>query len=138
MKFNRNTYLGLLAICFLFLTACSTPQLAPGGVYQGNTVLYTMDNSIDTSYAFLDLFTKWENDNRVILSKRPEITKAADAIRINAPGWFKSAVACRDAYIASPTDTNQQKFTAALAVLRQAVTEATKYYLEANNLKPTK
>lgn len=124
---KRNiVYTILLAFC-LSLIACTSTKLAPGGVYQGDTVLYDIDYSIDMPSAFLHLFVKWEYDNRALLAKKPEITKAADEIRKNAPKWEQTAVAMRDAYKRNPTDDNKSALEASLAVLRQATLEAAKY-----------
>lgn len=114
---------------FLAITAF-TPgcaQLDPAGVYHGDKILYTADASTVTSYQILDTFTKWDRDNEALLKAVPGIHAAADNIRANAPGWFKTAYALRDAYKADPSEPNKDALESALSVINQAVKEALLY-----------
>ncbi len=115
----------LLVALLLSLQGCGT--LDPAGVYKGDAVLYHSELGITTSYELIHTFVEWEMDNRTILSKWPEIKKAADDMRKNAPRWKATADAMHDAYEAYPSDTNKQALEKALAILKTAMTEATKY-----------
>jgi hypothetical protein len=100
-------------------------SLAPGGVYQGDKVLYDADQTIATSYDLLHTFVTWERDNRPALASQPAIKRSADSVRSNAPKWFSAAVACRDAYKANPGAGTLAPLQQSLAVIHQAVIEAT-------------
>ena len=106
-------------------TGCGT--LNPAGAYAGDKVLYDADAGIATSYDLLHTFVKWEYDNRAALAGTPEIKGYADSVRRQAPQWFASAIALRDAYHAAPNGGTRTALQSALAVLRQATTEATRY-----------
>lgn len=107
-------------------TGCSSTQLAPGGAYT-DTTLYAVDQTIVTSKAVVDTFLSWEKSNRPALVKYPQITAYANSLRDQYEGWNTSALALRDAYKANPTSDGLSKLNAALAILRSALTEATKY-----------
>lgn len=119
----------LVAACFSE-TGCST-KIDPAGVYQGDKTLYNADKAISESYDVMTAFLRYELSNREALRSTPEVGKAADNIRDNAQRWIKSAVALRDAYATSPTGANKSKLNQAIAVLRQAVTEASGYLAKA-------
>lgn len=97
---------------------------ATGEMKTPDRVLYDSDFAIATAYSVVHSFVKYEYDNRAALAGTPEIKKSADKIRAGAPGWFKSAVAVRDAYAANPTVENRTALQKALDVLQQAVIEA--------------
>jgi len=107
------------------LAGCGT--LDKTGIYGGDKALYDADVTIATSYDLLHTFVKWEYDNRDALSGTPEIKQYADTVRRQAPQWIQSAVALRDAYKAAPTNEARSALTTSIAVLRQAMVEATKY-----------
>jgi hypothetical protein len=106
---------------------CKSRELAPAGVYQGDKTLYNADKVISESYDVMTAFLRYEVQNREVLRSTPEVSKAADNIRDNAQRWTKSAVALRDAYASNPTSDNKNKLNQAIAILRQAVTEASGY-----------
>lgn len=110
-------------------------HLAPEGVYHGDSVLYHAELSTRTSYDLLHVFVQWELDNRAALAKWPEITKAADHIRLNAKQWFATANNLHDAYAADPSQDNRDKLQTALAVLQTALLEANGYMLQAATRK---
>lgn len=116
-KLQLVPLLALLAI----LAGCGT--LDPTGVYKGNKVLYDADQVIATSYDILHTFVVWEYQNRKLINN-PQVTAAADNIRVNAPRWFASAIALRDTYKANATSANATALQTALALLHTAVSEA--------------
>ncbi len=96
----------VLGLTALFSSVgCNSTKVAPAGAYHGDSVLYSADLTLTSSYTVLDTFLTWEYTNRAALAGNPGITKAADNIRTNAKHWFSSAEALRDAYAASPTST---------------------------------
>lgn len=105
----------------LFTFGCGT--LDPSGVYQGDALLYRTEAVIPTAYSMLHEFVKFEHENRASLP--PEVTAAADHIRVNAKGWFTAAFALRDAYAADPSPENRQALENQLKTLRGALTTAT-------------
>lgn len=117
---------GLLA---LGMTGCGT--LNKSGVYGGDKTLYAADLTITTSYDVMHTFVSWEYQNRKALAGIPEIKKYADTVRTGAKKWIATAVALRDAYSASPTQTNADSLNRALNVLREAVTQSTGYLTQA-------
>lgn len=111
-------------------SGCSR-KLDPAGAYQGDKTLYNADKVISESYDVMSSFLKYEYSNRAALQATPEIGKAADNIRDNAQRWIKSAVALRDSYATNPTSENRSKLDQAVSVLRQAITEASRYLAKA-------
>jgi len=121
--------IALLALLPLFLLAgCGTLQT--GGVYSDQQDLYRIDATINLSYEVIHTFVTWEMNSRPVLTARPEITKAADRMRIGAPKWFGTAFALRDAYAAAPNDGTKSALETSLAVLQAAMAEATRYMAE--------
>lgn len=90
-------------------------------------VLYNADFGIAVAYDALHAFVKFEFDNRAAMAGTPAIKAAADKIRAGAPGWFKSAVAVRDAYASNPNAENRSALQQALDVLQTAIVEANRY-----------
>lgn len=116
----------LLALLLpLLFVGCGT--LDPAGAYKGDKVLYVADQTIVGAYDALHAFVKWEFQNRDELSDDTEVTEAADAVRLGAKRWISSAIALRDVYAAQPTAENRDRLNAAIAVLKQALTEAAQY-----------
>lgn len=124
-----------LAFMVLLLSACGT--LDPAGPYAGDKILYEADQTIATSYAFLDTFVTWEKANAAGLTAQPAIHQAAEKIRREAPEWFKSAVTLRDVYAREPTPANRQSLAAILGVIQAALVEATHYLLAGKHPIPT-
>lgn len=118
-----------LAFLVLLVSACGT--LDKTGPYAGDRILYEADQTIATSYAFLDTFVTWEKTNAAGLTAQPAIHQVADKIRREAPQWFASAVVLRDAYAREPTPANRQSLAAVLGVIQAALVEATHYMLTA-------
>jgi hypothetical protein len=114
--------IALAAASALFITGCGT--LDKTGVYAGDQVLYNTELGIATSYDVVHTFVSWEKENRSALAKWPEIKQAADLMRRDAPTWFKTAHALRDAYALDPSPQNRDALQTALRVLRAALTEA--------------
>ena len=112
----------LSAAAALLGAGCGT--LDKTGVYAGDQVLYTTELTITTSYDVVHTFVTWEKENRSVLAKWPEIKQAADLMRQDAPHWFKSAHALRDAYALDPSPENRDALQTKLRVLRAALTEA--------------
>jgi hypothetical protein len=115
----------------IFETGCHT-QLSGTGVYGTDTAAYDMDLAISTSKNVIESFLTWEKANRPLLStKYPDIRVYADKLRAEAPGWLKSAVAVRDSYATTHSQTDKTAFDAAMSVLDQAVTQAQTYLAKA-------
>jgi hypothetical protein len=87
-------------------TGCAT-QLAPQGVYQGDTVLYRAELASVSSYQLVDTFLKWEYDNRALLSTHPEIKQAADFLRVNYPSAKTNLDAAIEKYRVLATPENK-------------------------------
>lgn len=118
-----------ITVSSLLLAGCvSSGDLAPEGVYQGKAVLFNTDTTLNSAYASMDTFLKWEYDNRAVFSTQmPEIKKAADHIRANGQQWINSAFALRDVYELNPTEENRANLQQILTVIRTALLEAAKY-----------
>jgi hypothetical protein len=69
----------------------------------------------------------WEHNNRVALGSMPEVTAYADTLRKQSPRWFNSAIVLRDTYANVPNDGTRDALTSAIAVLRQAMGEASRH-----------
>jgi hypothetical protein len=114
-----------LMIAPAVLSGCR--NIDPAGVYRGDKVLYNADKTIVDSYDILHAFVTFEFENREALKATPDVANAADQIRLNAQKWTDSAIALRDAYVASPTPENRSKLEDGVRVLRQAMTQAQNY-----------
>lgn len=124
----------LLAFLFVACIACilTTTQfgcraLAPGGVYDGQKVLYEAETTIPASYQLVNTFLEWEEANRELLQANPGVTGAADRLRRDYPKWYDTANAMRDAFIAAPSGDTEANLKKSLALLRAALNEAAKY-----------
>jgi hypothetical protein len=140
-------WVSVAALCFGLFVGCGgcgtldkgTPDRpspyggvnASGEMKTPDRVLFDMDLVLATSYDVLDNFLKWELANRAALAGSPEIKKAADKIRLEAPKAFKSAVAIRDAYQQNPSVQTRSDLTRALDVLHAMIAETIKYRVAA-------
>lgn len=128
--FPMKTTLRLLALVMLAFaaaltnTSCQT-RLDPAGAYANNPTLYATDASITAAFAVLDVFMKFQHENRATLS--PKVNEFADRTRRDAPQWAKSIVTLRDAYAASPTNENKVALNNVLRLVRVAITQASSY-----------
>lgn len=117
-----------LASVSLVTTGCSShATLDPTGVYKGDKFVADTEASITSAYEVIDAFLKWELTNRPLLASQPQITRAADRIRAQAPRWFQSAHNLLDAYKAAPNDANKVNAQQALSILQVALTEVAAY-----------
>ena len=77
---KRHNFISAVLVMATFalaaLPGCKT-TLQEGGPYAGDTLLYRAELASVSSYDLMNLFVKWEYDNRELLSKHPEI-KAFD------------------------------------------------------------
>lgn len=119
-----------LTISPAVLTGCA--NLASGGAYSGNKVLYDADMVISTSYETVHSFVLWEFNNRAALSSAPQIKEFADSLRVQYPTWHKAAMAARNAYEGNPNSANKTALHQALTILRQAVTQAQTWIANSN------
>jgi hypothetical protein len=126
---SKNLILLLLFAFAAVFTGCQS-TLDKSGPYAGDQILYNADQTIATAYDVLDTFVHWEKANQSSLPK--SVHDSAEKIRVNAPGWFKSATNLRKAYVAEPTPENRLKLSNAVGILRTALTEATGYLIENN------
>lgn len=130
----KHIRLLLALICAIpMLTGCASRELADGGPYDGDKILYTADKAITEikgppgEPGALDDFVTWEYTHRATLAKYPEITEFADKIRANARNWVETAIAARESYAAFPTEGNRLNLENAVTVLRTALSEIAKY-----------
>jgi len=127
MKTKLN--IGLLFVAASLTFAGCTRTLEPGGVYNGDQILFEAESAINTSGKMLDTYVNWEKDNRDLLWKSNKgIKKSADFIRANAKQWFKSAEDLRNTYKNFPTPENASTLKKTLALINTATTEALAYY----------
>jgi hypothetical protein len=117
--------LGVMGVMGVMLCGCGT--LDPAGAYKGDKVLYDADTTIASSYEVINSFLLWEHNNRVALGSMPEVTAYADTLRKQSPRWFNSAIVLRDTYANVPNDGTRDALTSAIAVLRQAMGEASRH-----------
>ena len=120
----------LVGFALVFMTGCPPPQLETGGVYQGQVGAYSADSTINTAYALMDNFLKWEFENRQVFAGTPEVKQFADNIRANGRQWISTAITLNEAYKLDPTEENRSALDAALDIIDAALTEATKYMIK--------
>ena len=120
------------AALLLLLCGCAT-QLA-SGPYNGDKVLYNADVAITSAYDVCHRFVKWEYDNQVALAQFPEVKKAADKVRVNAPGLINSAISLREVYVSTGSGESRDSLLTVVALLRQLMVEATKNLAEHTDL----
>lgn len=112
----------VLAVNAVYEVGCRT-TLDPSGAYGTNTFLFNADRVIVESKDDLSAFLVWEQQNRSVLAakKLTGVTTTADAIRVNAPLWFKVAVETRNAY-SNAWATGSSSVTATSNSLALAIT----------------
>lgn len=131
MKNNLITLaLSLVAFCLAACSGCKS--LSPGGVYDGDALLYNAEAAVVSSYVVFDTFVKWEYDNRADLekadaSRAAEVRQAADFVRKNAKIAIGSVIAAVELYKKLPTEENRSSLMAALTTLQQEVVKAAGY-----------
>lgn len=116
----------LCVIGSLLFTAC-VGHLDPKGLSAGDQILYTAEKTTTGAYETLHTFVAWEHDNRAALQQWPEITRAADNIRLHAEDWIDTAIDLTEAYRLKPDETQRAKLESALRLLRTGLADATKY-----------
>lgn len=112
----------------LALNACHT-TLAPGGVYDGDKIAYTIDKTAVDSYDALNGFVTWEfQQHDVIVKTWPQVTQAAEYVRDHAPDWYLAVGIAKGSYLqaaakfrAASTNSNpvDPNLTASLQSARQ-------------------
>lgn len=120
--------IGLIGLAILLVgipTGCTKTTLSPNGVYHGDTFLYQSEKVIVGAHQSFQTFLQWELEYRAILPV--EVSRAADVIRLNERKWIDTANALHDAYVASPTPENKDKFQLALNIIGAGLDEAAKY-----------
>lgn len=125
----KTVVAAVLALVVLVAVGCRS--LAPGGVYDGDKLLYESEVTIVTSYNLVDAYLKWEADNEVLLRKWPEIHQSAQKLRTEFPQWYNSANALHDAYEATRDVETGKKLATTVALLRAALNEAALYMVRA-------
>lgn len=120
-----------VVVAALSFGAVGCRTLEPGGVYNGDKVLFEAETTIVTSYDLVNTFLKWEQENRAVLQTWPEIKKYADKLRTDYPHWHRTAVVIRDAYALAPNETQAAHLQKSLVLLRAALTEASGYMARA-------
>ncbi|OAM87581.1 hypothetical protein OH491_21785 [Termitidicoccus mucosus] len=130
----KNNLVAIALIIAAFcLSACSgCKSLSPGGVYDGDALLYNAEAAVVSSYVVFDTFVKWEYDNRADLEKADanraaEVKQAADFVRKNAKLAIGSVIAAVELYKKLPTEENRKSLMAALTTLQQEVVKAAGY-----------
>jgi hypothetical protein len=120
---------GLFALVVITAIVCGTGcrTLQPGGIYDGDDVLFHAETTIVTSYAMVDTFLKWEHENRALLTKWPEAKQYADELRQNYPLWYRTANNLRDAYALTREESTATELSKYLTLLRTALLEASAY-----------
>jgi len=135
-KLNRSFLaLMLMAVMAIAFTGCKA-TLDPTGVYHGDAVLFKADQTIGLAYKTLNGFVTWEYKNRETLAKYPEVTKAADFVRLNARDWFLKAVQARELWKAVKSPENQSALETAIGVLDIALKDATTWMATPIVVKP--
>lgn len=117
--------IALAVVCCSGPAGCSKTTLSADGVYHGDTFLYQSEKTIVSAHGIFQSFLKWEMENRSFLPV--EVSRAADVIRLNEKKWIDSANALHDAYVATPTQENKDKFQLALNLVESGLKDAAKY-----------
>jgi hypothetical protein len=106
----------------VFCSGCAS--ILPGH----DPVVVNAERTVKISFDTFDTFLKLEYDNREQLKKiSPDILKAADNIRNNAPKWLETANTTIRAYKKHRDLENKFNLNTAMAVLQNALNEAQKY-----------
>lgn len=125
--FNNLLGASLLLLGLFSLGGCASRPLEPGGVYNGDQVLYEADNAIVTGHQQCQDFIDWVDRNKAALAAYPQVTQLADRIYNEGPKWFASANALRDAYKSDPTAENKSALNLSIDIIRSVMREASKY-----------
>lgn len=124
---TRQIQFPLLAAVALILCSCSS--ILPGN----DPVVVNAERTTQLAVDVFDTFLKWEYNNRSALAFKPEVKQAADFIRDNGIGWLESARSMTKAYKENRSQENKFNLDTALAILRQAISEARKYLTQGVN-----
>lgn len=127
-----KTLLSIFALALL-LSGCA--HLDPEGVYKGDKIIYSAELITPTAFDLLHTFVSWEQKNRTMLTKWPEVTAYADIVRSNANQWFTTANVLHDSYKANPNEENRQSLAMALRIIQAALVQANDYMLKAAQTK---
>lgn len=133
-RFKNMIGLAMLSLALFTMAGCAH-NLAPGGVYNGDKILYESENAINTFHDQVRDFLIWEKDNRAVLPV--EVSRAADFIRLNEQKWINSANAAHDAYQKTPGDPNKKDaLQLSLNLLQTALREAAAYMIASQKVAP--
>lgn len=138
MKKRLSSIGGLLIACLALvvavpitgtITGCQSSQVAAGS----DAFVVEAEKDIRTAFHLVDGFLLWESQNRATAG--PEVTQAADMLRVNFPAWHRSAQKVLRTYKAARTPEAKADLSTWLATINSAMLQAVKYLptAEANN-----
>lgn len=102
-------------------TGCASSQVDPGS----EAFVVEAEKDIRTSFKIVDAFLQWEHLNRTTAG--PDVTAAADKLRVDFPKWHASAQTVLRAYKTARTPESRGDVTTWLNTLTTAMLEAVKY-----------
>jgi hypothetical protein len=115
-------------------SGCKSSRLDPKGVYQGDKFLYEAENAIVTAHDTFRQFLQWELSFRSVLP--PEVSRAADFVRLNEEKWISTASALRDAYERTPSPEAKDRLQLSINLIRTALHEAASYMVSNKSRAP--
>lgn len=115
--------LGLLVVA---TPGCSTTGDSNSVAQSGDPIVVSTETTLKTAFTVIDGFLLWEHQNRPLVGS--DVTKAADAIRGEAPQAFQAANAALLAYKKNRTPDNRAELETWLALLLELQTQAITLY----------
>lgn len=122
---------GVIYSGIILATGCAGgPKVSQTSVYAGDDFLFQSERLTVQAHELFLTFYRWEKQYRNILPV--EVSRAADFARLNEKKWIDTANALHDAYAATPTPANKDKYQLALNEIRAALGQATFYMAQAS------
>lgn len=127
--------LSAFTVTFVGPVGCAGgPKVSDTSVYAGDNFLFQSEKlSVQTHELFLT-FYRWEKDWRQVLPV--EVSRLADYGRLNEQKWANTVNAVHDAYVATPTAANKDKYQLAINELRAVLNQMQFYMVNAKAKAP--
>lgn len=140
---TMKRWIGLAVLLSAFTVTFVGPVGCAGGAKVSKTSVYAGDNflfqseklSVEMHDLFLT-FYRWEKEWRPFLPA--EVSRMADYGRLNEQKWANTVNALHDAYVATPTPTNKDKYQLAINELRAVLNQMAFYMVSSKAAAPNK
>jgi hypothetical protein len=120
---HEMKHLKTMPALFAVILMAGCAQIQP----DNDPVIVNAERTTIIALETFDTFLQWEYENRLTLLAVPEIKRTADRIRVDGQQWLETARTMTKAYKETRADADKNNLLAAVAILRTALVEATRY-----------